>query len=70
MAGNEVTITMVYPILKSIMRKGYDPDRFCASVSLDGELLKDPDARIPGEELERLMIAAAAYTGDEHFGLR
>ncbi|MDF2837383.1 MAG: transcriptional regulator, partial [Paenibacillus sp.] len=28
------------------------------------------DARIPGEELERLMIAAAAYTGDEHFGLR
>lgn len=70
MAGNEVTITMVYPILKSIVRKGYNSDRFCASVSLDSELLQDPEARIPAEELERLMLAAAAFTSDEHFGLR
>lgn len=70
MVGTEVAITMVYPILKSLVRRGYDPDLFRASVSLEDELLKDPEARIPAEELERLMIAAAAFTGDDHFGLR
>lgn len=69
MSGGDVTITMVYPILKTIVHKGYDPEPFRESVSLDNQLLQNPEARIPGEVLERLMKAAAVFTGDEHFGL-
>jgi AraC-like DNA-binding protein len=70
LSSEKVAITMVFPILKTIVHKGYDREQFCASVSLDDELLRDPEARIPAAELERLMIAAAIYTDDDHFGLR
>jgi len=32
--------------------------------------MKDVEARIAGEDLERLMIAAAEFTQDDHFGMR
>ncbi|CAG7646085.1 putative HTH-type transcriptional regulator [Paenibacillus solanacearum] len=64
-----VAASMVYPIMKTLVRKGVDTGAFCRYVSFDERLLQDAEARIPAEELERLMLAAAAYTEDEHFGL-
>ncbi|MHA6483541.1 AraC family transcriptional regulator [Paenibacillus sp. strain BS8-2] len=69
MTRTDIAITMVYPILKTIVYKGGDPDIYCASVSLDTDLLRNPEARIPSQELERLMLAAAAFVDDQHFGL-
>jgi len=65
-----VAISMVYPIAKTLVRLGFDPDDFFRRVSFDAALLRDVDARIPGEELERLTVAAAEYAGDALFGLR
>ncbi len=61
---------MVYPILKSVAERGFDADRFCRFASFDAALLRDPESRIDAAELERLMLAGAAFTGDDHFGLR
>lgn len=69
MKSDGVAISMVYPIMKSIVQKGYDTDQFCSYASFDASIMKDLEARITGEELERLMIAAAEYTQDDYFGL-
>ncbi|CAG7654779.1 AraC family transcriptional regulator [Paenibacillus allorhizosphaerae] len=69
MKNQGVAVSMVYPIMKTLVRKGYDTEQFCRYVSFDAGLLQDVEARIPAEELERVMIAAAAYAEDEHFGL-
>nr|WP_199614994.1 AraC family transcriptional regulator [Paenibacillus alkalitolerans] len=60
---------MVYPIMKTIVRKGYDVEQFCSYAPFDAGLLQDAEARIPAEELERLMIKAAEFTQDGYFGL-
>ncbi|WP_374992175.1 AraC family transcriptional regulator [Paenibacillus sp. LHD-38] len=60
---------MVYPIMKSIVQKGYDTEQYCRYASFDASMMQDVEARIAGEELERLMIAAAEYTQDDYFGL-
>ncbi|MUT65769.1 helix-turn-helix domain-containing protein [Paenibacillus sp. NEAU-GSW1] len=60
---------MVYPIMKAIARKKLDFDRFCQTAAFDPGLLRDAETRISGEELERLMNEAAAFTNDESFGL-
>jgi len=65
-----VAISMVYPIMKTLVHKGFEPEEFCRWASFDAALLQEAEARIPCAELERLMIAASAYTGDEFFGLR
>ena|GEM_PF-592857 len=64
-----MAVSMVYPIMKSLVRKGLDTERFCESAAFDAALLRDPEARIQAQELERLMNAAAAYTDDAYFGL-
>ncbi|MCG7407107.1 AraC family transcriptional regulator [Paenibacillus sp. ACRRX] len=64
-----VPITAVYPIMKSIVHKGFDIEEYFRYSSFDCNLLQDTEARITEEELERLMIAAANYTQDNHFGL-
>lgn len=69
MKSDGVAISMVYPIMKSIVQKGYDTDQFCSYASFDFSIMKDLEARIAGEELERLMIAAAEFTQDDYFGL-
>ncbi|UVI28406.1 AraC family transcriptional regulator [Paenibacillus spongiae] len=69
MNNQGVAISMVYPIMKTIVHKGYDTEQFCRFASFDARLLQDVDARIELEELERLMLAAANFTKDEHFGL-
>ncbi|MFB9278128.1 AraC family transcriptional regulator [Cohnella cellulosilytica] len=65
-----MAVSMVYPILKTLVRKGCDTEQFGEFASFDMTLLRDPDARIAAKELERLMNAAAAYTDDDYFGLR
>ncbi|WP_409348527.1 AraC family transcriptional regulator [Paenibacillus phyllosphaerae] len=69
MVEQEVAISMIYPIVKTIVHKGLEVEAFFDYAGFDSGLLQDPEARISGRELERLTIAAAAYTGDECFGL-
>jgi AraC-like DNA-binding protein len=69
MKGQSIAISMVYPIMKIIVRKGFDAEAFCRYASFDSALLHNVEARIPGQEFTRLMAAAAEFTGDEYFGL-
>ncbi|BBI33557.1 AraC family transcriptional regulator [Cohnella abietis] len=69
MNSRGVAISMVYPIMKIIVNKGFDTELYCKFASFDPQLLQDVDARISAEELERLMIVAANYTQDHYFGL-
>lgn len=69
MNDQSVAISMVFPVMKTIVHKGFDTESFCRHAAFDPVLLQDVEARIPGSELKRLMSEAAAYTGDDHFGL-
>ncbi|WP_166242272.1 AraC family transcriptional regulator [Paenibacillus turpanensis] len=69
MANSGVAVSMIFPIMKTIVQQGYDTQSFFRSVGFNTALLEDPEARLPGAELERLIMAAAAFTHDEHFGL-
>ncbi|MFF2481460.1 AraC family transcriptional regulator [Paenibacillus sp. NPDC058071] len=64
-----IAISMIYPIMKTIVRMGYSEEHFCRYASFDTKLLQDPEARITGSELERMTVAAAAFTQNDHFGL-
>ncbi|WCR24859.1 AraC family transcriptional regulator [Paenibacillus thiaminolyticus] len=64
-----IAISMVYPIMKTLVHTGYEIEKFSRYASFDSSLLQDVEARIAEEELERLMDAAANYTKDDHFGL-
>ncbi len=67
--SHKVAISMVYPIMKTIVHKGFERRAFCQFADFDERLLQDIEARISGDELEHLMQAAAAFTGDEYYGL-
>lgn len=69
MSEASVAISMVFPVMKTIVHKGFNAEAFCLHTSFDYALLQDVEARIPASELKRLMMEAASYTGDEHFGL-
>lgn len=69
MSEASVAISMVFPVMKTIVHKGFNAEEFCRHASFDYALLQDVEARIPGSELKRLMLEAASYTGDEYFGL-
>jgi len=64
-----VSISMVYPIMKTIVHKGYSTDDYIRYAGFDENLLQDPEARISGDTLKHLTHAAAAFTQDDHFGL-
>ncbi|CAM3728057.1 AraC family transcriptional regulator [Marinicrinis lubricantis] len=64
-----MAVSMLFPLKKAIMHKGFDFEQFCRYASMDAVILQDVEARIDAEELERLMYAAAEFTGDDHFGL-
>ncbi len=69
MESHKVAISMVYPIMKTIVHKGFDRQAYCQFAGFDDRLLQDAEARIGGDELEHLMQAAAVFTGDEYYGL-
>ncbi|GAA0374538.1 AraC family transcriptional regulator [Bacillus horti] len=64
-----VSISMLHPIMKVIGYKGFNVQQFCEYAQFNAELLKDVEARISEEELERITRKAAEYTGDDYFGL-
>lgn len=64
-----VPISMVYPILKTLVHKGFDPESFFKDIDVDLAMMENPDARIPVTELERIMRCAADYANDPYFGL-
>ncbi len=67
--NQSVSISMVYPILKTLVHKGFDPETFFRDMAIDPVMTENPDARIPVNELERIMRRAAEYTDDLYFGL-
>ncbi|MGC5774549.1 AraC family transcriptional regulator [Paenibacillus pabuli] len=64
-----VSISMLYPIMKTLVNKGYEPESFFEYTGFDPAILQYPEARIPVEELERIMQHAAQYSDDLYFGL-
>lgn len=64
-----ISVTMIYPVMKTLVHKGLDTEAFCRFAGFDASVLASADARIPGDELERLTNAAARFSGDEFFGL-
>ncbi|MBD2847582.1 AraC family transcriptional regulator [Paenibacillus sp. IB182496] len=64
-----IALTMVAPILKTIVRKGHDAAAFCRYAGFEEERLRQRDGRMSWEAFEALTLAAIAYTGDAHFGL-
>ncbi|WFR64047.1 AraC family transcriptional regulator [Paenibacillus amylolyticus] len=64
-----VSISMLYPIMKTLVNKGHEPNAFFEYAGLDPAMMQNPEARIPVEELERIMQYAAQYADDLYFGL-
>ncbi|GGF93116.1 AraC family transcriptional regulator [Paenibacillus albidus] len=64
-----VSVSLLFPVMKTIGRLGYDWDAFCRYAGIDPDLFHNAEARIAEPEFERMTKAAALYTGDELFGL-
>ncbi|MFS0872371.1 AraC family transcriptional regulator [Paenibacillus xylanilyticus] len=64
-----VSISMLYPIMKTLVHKGYDPETFFKYAGFDSAILQHTEARIPVEELERILQEASEYSNDLYFGL-
>lgn len=69
MNRDDVSVSLVFPIMKSMALGGYDWDSFCAYAGMDAGLLRSPEARIVQGDFDRIIMAAAQYTGDDMFGL-
>ncbi|PZD97557.1 AraC family transcriptional regulator [Paenibacillus sambharensis] len=64
-----VSVALLYPIMKTILRSGFDQEEFLRQARISGELLEDAEARLPEQDFERVTELAAAVTGDPLFGL-
>ncbi len=64
-----VSVSLLHPIIKTLMLNGYDIEPFLKDASIDADLLKDADARISEEDFENLNDLAATLMKDEFFGL-
>ncbi len=64
-----VSVSLVYPIVKTILIKGHDKDDFFRRANIDESLFHDPEARLSEEDFERITELAAAITSDDTFGL-
>lgn len=64
-----VSISLLYPIMKTLVHKGFELEAFFKYADFDSVVLEHTDARIPVEELERIMQQASAYSNDLYFGL-
>lgn len=69
MNPNSIPISQIHPIMKILALQGYDVDAFCKYASFDADLIHCAEARISGEEFERIIEATSAITRDEAFGL-
>ncbi|AOZ92166.1 AraC family transcriptional regulator [Paenibacillus crassostreae] len=64
-----VSVSLLLPIIKTLMVNGYDIESFLSSASIDANILKDGEARIPEKDFEHLYELAATLMQDEYFGL-
>ena len=64
-----VSISLLYPIMKTLVHKGFELEAFFKYADFDSAVLEHADARIPVDELERIMQQASAYSNDLYFGL-
>ncbi|NMO95429.1 AraC family transcriptional regulator [Paenibacillus lemnae] len=69
MDSQGIAVSMVYPVMKALVHKGYDVEEFFEFAGFDGEVLQNMEGRLDRSDFEKLVTAAAAYTGDDHFGL-
>lgn len=69
MKNHGVAASFLLPVMRTIVRKGLRWDSFCMMAAIDANLLHQEEARIPEVEFERIVQAAAAFTGDDAFGL-
>lgn len=66
---NSLSITLVYPVIKTIVQKGYSTEPIFQAAGFDPRRLQHADNRIETEQLKQLIEAAAQHTGDDYFGL-
>jgi AraC-like DNA-binding protein len=64
-----ISVTMVYPILKTLLHQGHDQKQLFDRANLDPDILRDNEARLSNEQFVRLTEAAAEISSDEAFGL-
>lgn len=54
--------------LQGAVRKGHDPVGLLRAAQIDASVYSDPDARISGEEFQRLIMAVRRELNDEYLG--
>ncbi len=64
-----VSISLLYPIMKTMAAEGYDWNEFCEAAAIDPDLALDAEARLSTEDFQRVVYTAVRLTGDEMFGL-
>ncbi|AJS60601.1 AraC family transcriptional regulator [Paenibacillus sp. IHBB 10380] len=69
MNSHGVSVSLLFPMMKTMAQSGYDWDAFCEYAAIDSKLLYNAEARITEDDFERIVKAAALYTEDELFGL-
>ncbi|GIP22064.1 AraC family transcriptional regulator [Paenibacillus sp. J22TS3] len=69
MPSRGISVAFLIPMMRGLLRKGYDWADFCTVASVDMNMLQDVESRLPEEEFTRIVTEAARYTGDELFGL-
>ncbi|WP_160499643.1 AraC family transcriptional regulator [Paenibacillus dendrobii] len=69
MKKEDVSVSMLWPIRKSIVTRGYDWEEFCTKAGIEGGLLSQTEARIEAGRFEQIVQAAADFTEDHAFGL-
>ncbi|MFD0673566.1 AraC family transcriptional regulator [Cohnella sp. GCM10027633] len=70
MEGQTVSVSLLYPIMKTMSLHGYEWRAFCEEAGIDPDIALDAEARMPSMTFERVVATAVRRTGDELFGLR
>ncbi len=66
--GREVGPYYVRGLLRGAELNGYDPRTILSMAKVDPDVFGDPEARLDGEELHRLILAARKVLNDEYLG--
>ncbi|NHN32167.1 AraC family transcriptional regulator [Paenibacillus sp. S3N08] len=64
-----VPVSFIYPLVKTIVLKGHNKDDFFRRARIEESLLQDTEARLSGDDFERITELAATVTEDVAFGL-
>lgn len=69
MRQGNVSVTLLYPMMRTMSLHGFEWDGFCKAAGIDSAITLDADARMPTEVFERVVETAVRYTGDALLGL-